>query len=1081
MTSPRFFYGNRLELLAEEFARVLETPLPSPFDQEIILVQSKGMERWLSMQMATHLGICANCRFPFPNAFVNEIFQLVIPDLPATSLFDPQFCTWRIMQVLPSYLTQPGFEHLRHYLQDSTQSLKQLQLARRIAETFDQYLIYRPELIAAWEAGKEDHWQAALWRDLALGHEQEHRAALRDKLLKKLDGANPGEYTIPARLSVFGISYLPPFHMLILERLARLTEVNLFLLNPCEEYWGDIPSNRDIRRVVSAQKHQQRSPEELHLHSGNSLLASTGALGRDFFDLLVSLDCEEHKLFEEDNQNTLLAKIQGDILHLRNGAELPSAERTIPGNDQSIAIHSCHNAMREVEVLYDQLLAMFKPDAGLLPKDIIVMTPDIESYAPFFQAVFGAPDDDSKSIPYSIADRSLLKESHVLDAFVSILDLFGERLTAPQVMAILESPPVQERFGLAESDLDLIIKWVREVQIRWGIDEMNRQKWSSPAFRENTWMAGIDRLLLGYALPGGDEKLFCGVLPYDNIEGNETSVLESFAGLLTDLFALLESFETPKTLSEWADLFSTLVANFMAVDDDSEVEAQRLRQVFSDLKRIQEVSGFEAPVQMELIRWYLGKQLQQEGFGRGFMTGGVTFCSMLPMRSIPFKVVCLIGMNENAFPRQSKPLEFDLMAKAPRPGDRSVRNEDRYLFLEAVLSAREKLYISFTGQSSRDNSIMPPSVLVSELSDYIHKNYLPPDGKSDDWFFTRHRLQPFNPAYFQEGPVFFSYSENHRVEAERMLAEKRDPPPFISERLSPPEEAYRALSVMDLCRFFANPAKYLLNKRFGIYLGEDDSVLEETECFDLDSLERYSLNQTLVESALADGNPDDLYPMIRASGQIPHGTPGEYIFKELSRGVELFAQETRPYLRGERLEPLEVDLQLGGFNLTGSIQPIYPERLLRYRYAKMKAKDLLSAWVMHLVLNSINEPGYPSETMVIGLDGTDWAASRYLPPDNSREILEQLLALYWDGLQKPLQFFPETSLEYAKLVVEKQKPRDEAVGKVESTWFGGDYRRGESKDEHLQHCFKTGSPLDADFQTISEQVYAPLLMNRRDM
>ena len=433
MESLRLFTGNRLELLAKALANILETPPASPFEGEIIVVQSKGMERWLSMQLASHFGVCANCRFPFFNAFVYEVFQSVLPDLPDFSIFDPKYVTWRIMNLLPNHLEEAAFASLKHYLDGSLWSLKQLQLCRCIAETFDQYILYRPDMIARWEAGEEGHWQAVVWRDLSKGLEQRHRAALGRTVMEKIRTAAPGSFGLPQRVSIFGISYFPPFHLQIFEGLSRQTEVNLFLLNPCREYWGDIASERDIRRLAPGRKTPELSPEDLHLERGNPLLASMGTMGKEFFDLLASFSYDETTFFHDPGDSTRLACIQSDILNLRDRGEHPNEMRPVSEADRSILIHSCHSPMRELEVLYDHLLEMFERDSNLLPKDILVMAPEIETYAPFVQAVFDAPEDERKRIPYSIADRSMRKESQDVDAFLAMLDLWGERLTAPQV------------------------------------------------------------------------------------------------------------------------------------------------------------------------------------------------------------------------------------------------------------------------------------------------------------------------------------------------------------------------------------------------------------------------------------------------------------------------------------------------------------------------------------------------------------------------------------------------------------------------------------------------------------------------
>jgi exodeoxyribonuclease V gamma subunit len=1079
MKSLRLFTGNRLDLLAEALARVLEAPLASPLDQEIIVVQSKGMERWISMQLASHFGVCANCRFPFPNAFVGETFQSVLPDLPDFSVFDPKFSPWKIMSMLPSHLDEPGFESLKHYLDGAGWSLKPLQLSRRIAETFDQYLLYRPEMITRWEAGEDDHWQAVVWRDLAKGLEQQHRAALGKTLIDKIRKAAPGSFDLPQRVSIFGISYLPPFHMQIFEGLSRLIEVNLFLLNPCREYWGDISSERDVRRITSSPKTAELSREALFIERGNPLLASMGALGRDFFELLTSFDYEEYSFFHDPGDSHLLACIQSDILNLRDRAAHSDEKRAVPKEDRSLQIHSCHSPMREVEVLYDHLLEIFENEAELLPRDILVMTPEIDAYAPFIQAVFDAPEDERKRIPFSIADRSMRKESQVVDTFLAMLDLWDERLTAPQVLGVLESPSVQAKFGLTDVDLDLIVRWVREVRIRWGVDEQDRLKWSPHAFRENTWRAGLERLLLGYAMPGRDENLFHGILPYDHIEGSEVAVLGNFIEFVEQLFQFVASLSNPRTLSQWSEDLLNMLARFFLPGEDSKRELQAVRQVVADLTEIQDVSGFREAVEIKAISWYLAKYLEREGFGLGFITGGVTFCSMLPMRSIPFKAICLIGMDGNSYPRQTTAPDFDLIARHPRPGDRSARNDDRYLFLEAIISAREKLYISYTGQSCQDNSTIPPSVLVSELLDYVNLAFVLPHDDGPSSLVIKHRLQPFSPAYFKGDRNLFTYSDVRQQEAQCLQKEKTRPPLLISQTLAPPEPEFRIINITQLCRFFGNPARFLLDKRFGIILGDKSSLLEEAESFAVSGLEKYSLEQELLESRMAGREPAALFPSLMASGKLPHGVPGESAFLDMTQEVQDFARQLEPYLLRQELEPLDIDLKIAEFTITGRIPSIFQDRMVRYRYTTIKARDHLSLWIQHLVLNALQKHGYPRRSMIAGLSSRKWVALEYAPVENSREILDDLLEEYWNGLLKPLHFFPEASFQYAQQVLQKDKSPEEALRKAEDTWSGSDFNRGESEDLHYQLCFKSTNPLDAEFQRLSEKIYGPLLASQK--
>jgi len=1080
----QLFTSNRLEILADTLAEVLKEPLASVLDEEIIVVQSKGMERWVSTQLAQRHGICANYRFPFPNAFVHEVFQKVIPDIPEHSDFDPKTMTWRIMKLLPECIRKAGFEILSTYLGDAQRNVKRFQLSERIADTFDQYLLFRPEMIFQWEGGEENHWQAVLWRELVKETGTMHRAALGRAFLSAAEESLTTLHSLPERISVFGISALPRFHIQMFETLSRFSQINLFLMNPCKEYWGDILSDWEMKKTIAQKGTRDLVLEELHLEKGNSLLASMGALGKDFFDLVNEYDCEEFPSFKKNSgENTLLSRIQSDILNLRDRHQDLDAKERITRNDNSIQIHSCHSPMREIEVLHDRLLDMFEKDSDLLPKDILVMTPDIETYAPYIQAVFDTPTDASRKIPFSIADRSIRQESEIINAFLAILDLLGSRFTASQVFAILESTAVHRKFDIMEADLTLVRKWLTDTRIRWGIDSKDRSQLGLPALAENTWKAGLERLILGYALPGQDENMFNAILPYDHIEGSNASVLGRLLGFTEQLFTCVTSLRQPRTLNQWSKTLTELCEKFFMPDEDTEREMQVIRRAFNDLGDMQKIAIFDEAIDIDVIKWHLKNLLETEGFGFGFITGGVTFCAMLPMRSIPFKVICCVGMNGDAYPRQAKPLGFDLIAKHPKPGDRSRRNDDRYLFLEAILSARKMLYTSYVGQNIQDNSTIPPSVVVSELMDYIEQGFTISGNKILDHIFTKHRLQAFSPEYFKEGEKLFSYSEEDRQAAQCILEAREAPLSFISTGLSNPEEDWKTVDLNDLSTFFSNPSRFLLNKRLGIHLEERASILEDREAFDVKALEKYLLNKKLLEKKLEGENLKDFFPLVHAAGQLPHGTPGECIFEELSQGVESFVEKSKLYIQETTLEPLEVDLNISGFRLKGRINPIYPERLLHYRYARVRARDRLTIWIHHLALNSLITDTYPRTSILAGLEPVKgreavWAAWEYSPVENSKEILEILLNEYWEGLMKPLHFFPDTSWTYVHTMLEKNKSEEDALNSARRIWEKTDYHRGECEDPYYQLCFGNTDPLDLEFGRIAEEVFRPFLENQ---
>jgi exodeoxyribonuclease V gamma subunit len=1165
MPGIRLFHSNRLEVLADRLADVVRHPLRSPLHREILVVQSKGMERWVSMELAKRLGICANTWFPFPNALLDELFARVLEHAPDPSPLDPTIMVWKILRVLPDCLDKPAFEPLENYLRGSRLELKRYQLAEKIAYLFDQYQVFRPDMVRAWDRGEDqDHgWQPLLWRRLAQDGGVPHRADLQRHLLDRLRIGGPDLPELPERIAVFGISALPPFHLQALAALAAYVDVNLFLLNPCREYWADIRSEREIGRITDRVGGLTVTSEDLYLESGNRLLASMGTLGRDFFQLVQEVIEESHESFVEPGEETLLTCLQTDILHLeeRTGAPPQSSSAPLPADtvptpapsqgitacvrrgdtvtrrrgdwesaaapsprvspsprlrlksaslpsrgegcgesaDCSVMIHSCHSPMREVEVLYDYLLAFFESDLELTPRDVLVMTPDINAYAPYIHAVFAAPADPRLRIPYSIADRSIRREGHVSEALLALLDLVDSRFEASAVLNLLEMAPVRRRLGLNEDDLEQIRTWVAGTRIRWGLDQAHRQRLGFGAFGENTWLAGFQRMLLGYAMPGYGRNTFADILPYDEIEGSGAALLGTFLQFCRDLFAAAADLPQPRPLAQWADDLTGLLDQFLDAGGDGEKEMQAVRQALRALASQQQASGLADAVGVDVIRTYLTQRLDTEVMGTGFITGGVTFCAMLPMRSIPCQVIALIGMNDGAFPRQNRAPGFDLMARAPRRGDRSPRDDDRYLFLEALLSARKTLYISYVGQSLQDNSPLPPSVLVSELLDVIQRGFDLPGQSILDQVITHHRLHPFSPRYFGGGGEdrgeeqinkdgqdrrdegrLFSYSREN-LEASRKLQSERQPPsPFFSARLPEPEAEWRTVDIDQLCRFFAHPVRFLLQQRLHILLEDGEGIVEDREAFDLDHLQRYLMKENLLAKKLEHQELAPALQLERAVGRLPHGQVGECRYQFLSREVNTFYLDLEPYLRVPMLPTLTIDLELSGFRLQGRLDSLTESGLVRFRSAKVKARDRLNLWVRHLCLNTGDTPDLPGESTLLGLDGRWRYAS--MPTAKARAILSQLLDTYWTGLRQPLKFFPQLSYDYAR-TIQAGKPPETALNTARQAWQGSgsgeSHRSGEGEEPYLALCFAAQEPLDEEFMQLAATIFDPLLEHER--
>ena len=747
-------HSNRLEVLLDHLVYVMDEPLSDPFAEEFLVVQNQGMARWLAQGLAQRTGIAANLRFPLPARLVWDLLGCWFADLPAESQWDKERLVWRIFARLPGLLADPAFAEPARYLTGEPRELKTYQLARRVADLFDQYLVYRPDMVLAWEQGRAgalggagaapDHWQARLWRVLAAEGTTPHRAALFDRLDRALaDGVAPLA-PLPERVLVFAPTALPPIYCRVLAGLAGLIPVDLFVLNPCREYWADLVDEARQSRTRARALATGRPDTSALLDLGNPLLASWGHGGMAFQDQLLELGGDWLPDFREPNPESLLGLIQGDLLDLRDRRSADPARRTpLDPADDSLQVHACHGRHREVQVLHDQLLRLFETLPALKPREVIVMAPDIDAYAPHIDAVFaGAPG--GLRIPWSIADRRLAAEQPLLAAIADLLGLPNSRLAAAEVLAWLEVPAIARRFSIDPDDLARVRTWVAETGVRWGLDGAMRADLNLPAEDANSWAFGLRRLFLGLALPPGD-RLYRGVLPYSDLEGPESVALGGLQEFIDALGRWRAALGRPRTLAEWGLAINRLLAELFDPDEDEEQLLQPLRAALDQLGKNGVAAGLATPVGLDLIRAEVGQVLDAAVPAQRFLTGRVTFCNMVPMRSIPARVLCLLGMNGNDYPRDQHPLSFDLMAADPRRGDRSRREDDRHLFLEAILSARERLYLSYLGNDQRDNSVKVPSVLVDELLDYVRGGFRYRTGRTawhGSWCVTRSSPSP---------------------------------------------------------------------------------------------------------------------------------------------------------------------------------------------------------------------------------------------------------------------------------------------------------------------------------------------------
>jgi exodeoxyribonuclease V gamma subunit len=1073
--------SNQLDLLARRLSEVVADPLASPFTPEIVVVQSLATRRWLTFEIAQNQRICANYAFPFLSNFTVWLVKLGSRADTLVEKTPPELLAWRIDSLLLRSLKRKEFAPLARYLRDGD-ALKRFHLAIRLANLFDQYRVYRPEMISDWgcsdkKRSGDEAWQASLWRQL-------DEISAFDQALQRLRASGfKNEADLPERVSIFAPGSLPPACLDLLFQLSQVRDVHLFLFRPSAEYRGNdvTPKQRARRRLTASDS-----------TAGNPLATSWGKLDVELTDLLlekeerlgapITYDTEEFIEYKED---TLLGAIQADILVGRNRGAATGIADGIPAlsvkpDDRSLTLHACYSPMREVEVLYDQLLDCFERMPDLQPRDILVMTPAIETYAPFIQAVFRYPEDKSMWIPYSLADRHPRSESQTIDTFLSLLQLPGSRYTASQIFGLLGSRSIKRRFRLSDEELSTIRDWIDQTKIRWGIDSEHRKRLGLPDLNTNTWRYGLQRLLLGYAMEGNDRLLFEGILPHDDVEGDGGDLLGRFATAAEALFQLTEELERPRPLAEWANPLTKLIDQFFDPIGEEDVRDVRfLRLIIDQLRTLRGEHDANVDVEYAVVRQYLEGQvatLEQHGT---FFSTGITFCALKPARGIPARVVCLLGINDQIFPRRPEHNQFDLMAQTPQAGDPSPRQDDRYSFLQAILAAKEQLIVSYIGRSAIHNQQIPPSVVVSELLDYANQAFVFPEKKSArEFLVTEHPLQAFSPRYFVEprdDSRLFGYSQANAAASRTIsLSPASEVHPFITEPLPQLEEPLRNLELRELIDFWKHPSKYFVRQRLGLNLRDRGFSLDDDEPFVPTALEMYPLKQELLAQELdREALPFELF---EARGILASGAIGQLQLKSMRGEMEKLAQKVGEKIGdGKKDPPVSIDLILPGYTLTGTIENIYGGKAVFFRPANLSPKDYLRAWVEHLAL-CLHNQGNKTETLLIGRDGQVTFDS----VSSATAALRTFCDLYLEGLSKPLRFFPMASMAFAEATI---SGRGDPIKKAREKW-DGPYRRvgkreGEKDDSYFKLCFDGLDPFADPFAEIALKVFETMLSHLR--
>ncbi len=1076
-------------MLASELASLIAADPAEPFVAERVVVPHQTLGRWLRLEIARELGIAANIDFELPAEFAWSILRGAVPTLSKARGFAPNNLRWHLFELLPEFARSADAAELRRYLADGDER-KRFELSGKLADVFDRCVNFRPDWIREWERGGTPHWQARLWRLLAEKVPERHWVHALDAFERELAGGLEPE-NWPRRAFVFGVSAFSPSYLQLLKQLAAHIELHVFLFNPSSEYWSDLRAEKEIRRLA-----ENGDAVEQHFEEGNRLLAAWGRAGRFTFENLIATEDEARSLFLPPDGGTRLASLQADILEVRDPTEAGSFEAVAP--DSSLQIHCCHSPMREAEALHDRLLDLLEHNADIEPADIMILTPNLARYGPAVAAVFEAEGH----IPIGLS-RFRAADSPTARAFFDLMSLPGTRYGVEAVLAPLDAPSLRARFGIHENSLPAIRRWVGQAGIRRGVTPDGGEQ--APAMPGNTWIEGLRRLLMGYAA-GDTEALALGVAPCSiQGEGGFDAGEESYATLgrfisfCDAAFALRNDVARPRAAKQWTALLHRTLEKFF--DKGSVRGAYRdfeaMREAADEFAEVGGLIGnfadqagrVDCPIPFEVVRQTLMEAAVGPALGPARLADGATIGRLAPGQTPPAKIVCAMGMNGDGFPRNPPRHTFDPVERDKRRhGDRDVRHEDRFAFLEALLAARKAFIVTYTGRDQRDDSEIPPSVLVDELSDYLALRFPEPgiageSGKpgekrgiaSGRWRID-HPLQAFSPRYFSGGDRLFSYSRT-MLEAAKIL---RGPGGKSRHRfaveLPEPGASRRKVDLAELAAFFADPARVFLKERFGISLSEAEQAIDEVEPLSLDGLQHWGLREEINGRTGEKGvKPEAARSLLLARGNMPYGGFGESIYDDAFSVVDRLQRALAPYLETLAAEPAHIDRRIGEFHLTGVISNIGADHLFYWRNGSFRAKDRIEVRLSQLAWMAAGNEPLPAT--VLHLERGAASVATLDAPDPNAESIGNWMEAWWRGLSTPLRFFPESSLACAEQLAKGAEGK--AISAARLKWRGH-YRQtapSESENPHnrlVWNLDEEDDPFSEEFAGLAKALLAPM-------
>ena len=776
--SIQLYFSNRLEELAEQFASIVDLENQNKkdiFKAPLVIAPNTNLVKWLQLMLARERSICMNMDFQFLETGLWNLLANLDTEKLNPKLLDNDCLRMLLLYALQNLdENRIEFEPINHYLLNPDGAKRPdyvgrlWQLSEKFVRLFQEYEFHRYDMIQKWRENK------TLPKGMELCQQKLYLLVnkLRDKLFHNSGALYLSMMEYADRLLVgksekkkiavngnnfvhfFGLSQISPFHLQLIGRLKDYYEIFIYAFNPSREFWEDIKTPQEKRWILRknltklAIKSEEKDQGELFLQDDNELLSLWGKPGRESIRLLCELtDYDFHACFaKEKTPATVLQKIQSDILTLPSEKAGPTHFNQDHFNqdhfnqdqfnqDWSLQIVACPGIYREVETVYNSILYNLNQDNSLQLTGIAILVPDISKYKPVFDSVFNRRPE---VISYNLVDSHAEIESIYGQAVLGILELATGRFSRKEVFDLILNPCFMYKWKIGQDEIEAWADWAESLNIFHTFDKQSKQEKGYLKSGYYTWKQRLQRLRLSRILSAPDEsaesisKHFNGVVPYYDLKTGDAALMEKFCLIIEKLHLAATGLKKMQSSGEkWKQSFLKVCDDLLEIPPDLRGETtvqHALINAFDNLKFYDALceDKSKSKLDIELIKEFVKSNLTSISGGYGnYLTGGVTISALQPMRPIPFKIVYVLGMEEGAFPGKADRSSLDLRLLKRRIGDISLPERNCYIFLEMLLSTRDKLYISYLAKDLQKDRFLQPCSLVNQLRRYVEQEIFP--------------------------------------------------------------------------------------------------------------------------------------------------------------------------------------------------------------------------------------------------------------------------------------------------------------------------------------------------------------------